>query len=472
MIIGRKKEIARLNDTLKSAKSEFVVIYGRRRVGKTFLVKEVFGTQLDFACTGIYQASTTEQLFNFQDRLQKYAKCNFPKFKNWLEAFSALEKYLEEKPKSGKKIVFLDELPWFEGPKSRFMAAFEHFWNGFAAMRNDILLIVCGSATSWIINKVINSHGGLHDRVNHQIYLRPFVLKECEEMADAMNLEMTRRDILNGYMTFGGIPYYWSLLQSDQTLWQNVDRLCFSQGGDLTSEFKRLYSSLYTNPEPYLTIITTLATKKCGMTRDEIAEKTKLNDGGKLTKYLAELEQCDFIRRYTEIGKVKKGSVYQLIDPFTLFYFRFIHNHPLSEERRWTEMMGSPTYNNWVGHAFERVCLMHIPQIKQALGISGIASTVHSWRYQPSDPKENGVEIDLLIDRFDAYTICEMKYSPGEFEIKKSDYQNINNKIDVFSRYFADNKAVRLAMITLYGVKPNKYSSMVLNQVTLPDLFT
>ena len=470
MLIARDIEKRRLQDAYDSDKSEFVAVYGRRRVGKTFLIKEVFNSKFTFLHTGIADAPTEVQLNNFTSSLTKAGLTINEKPRNWFEAFDSLSVLIKASKRKGKKVVFLDELPWMGTHRSRFLTALEHFWNGFAALRDDVLLIVCGSATSWIINNVVNNHGGLHNRVTRQIYLRPFTLGECERLAASYNLRMSRRDILMNYMIMGGIPYYWSLLQKGLSQPQNIDVLCFTRGGEMTDEFNKLYSSLFKHPEPYVAIITALATKKCGMTREEIADAAKLNDGGKLTKYLDELEQCDFIRRYTMIGKVKKGAIFQLIDAFTLFYFRFMKSHSMTTGPIWVKLQGKPKFNSWTGIAFERVCLIHIDQIRKRLGISGVITTVHSW--QKKEDETPGAQIDLLIDREDGViTLCEMKYHAGKYAIHKKDNLTLQNKLDALANFLKTKKAIHLTMITGYGLAPTEYSSMVQSEVVADDLF-
>lgn len=470
MLIARDNEKRSLQRALGSKKSEFIAIYGRRRVGKTFLVKEVFGANFTFLHTGIADAPTETQIENFKTSLSLAGHMVSHRPRNWFEAFDELAELIRNSHPSGKKVIFLDELPWMDTHRSRFLPALEHFWNGFAALRDDVLMIVCGSATSWIINNVINNHGGLHNRVTHQIYLRPFSLGECERLALSYNLKMSRRDILQNFMIMGGIPYYWSLMQKDLSQPQNIDALCFTRGGEMVDEFNKLYSSLFKHPEPYLAIITALATKKCGMSRDEIISVAKLNNGGKLTKYLDELEQCDFIRKYTMIGKVKKDSMFQLIDSFTLFYFKFIKSHSLNTGPIWVKLQGKPKFNTWAGLAFERVCLLHIDQIRKALGISGVITTIHSWQKKADEAP--GAQIDLLIDREDGViNLCEMKYYSTKYSISKKDNINLQNKIDAFSVATKTKKAIHLTMITSFGATANVYGSIVQSELTAEDLF-
>lgn len=316
-----------------------------------------------------------------------------------------------------KKIVFLDELPWMDTPRSNFISAFEHFWNGWASARKDIVLIICGSATSWIINKVINDHGGLHNRVTQRIALQPFTLKECEMFAESKGLEMSRYQIAECYMVFGGIPFYWNLLEKGLSLAQNIDKIFFARNGKLTNEFNLLYAALFKSPEQYIDVVTALGRKKAGMTREEIITATGKPSNGALSKVLDELEYCGFIRKYCGYGKKTKEAIYQLIDNYTLFYFKFIQQNKNNDEQFWSASIDSAMHRAWSGLAFERLCMAHTQQIKAALGISGVLSNIYSWRKE-ADENGKGAQIDLLIDRNDqVVNICEMKYSLSEFNV-------------------------------------------------------
>jgi AAA+ ATPase superfamily predicted ATPase len=471
MLIGREKQQQELLDLLRSKESQFCAIYGRRRVGKTFLVKQTFEGQFAFVHTGLNDATKEEQLWEFRESLRSAGMkhCRLPK--TWFEAFHLLEQHLSTLPQK-KKIVFIDELPWLDTPKSRFVSALEHFWNGWANMRNDIVLIVCGSATSWIISKIVRNYGGLHNRLTRQIYLQPFSLKECEQYAQKQSLQMSRQNIVETYMVLGGVPYYWSLLKPNLSSAQNIDQLFFAKHGPLRDEFKALYASLFRSPQPYIAIVTALGTKKVGMTFDEITAAIPINLGGKLSEKLEELEQCDFVRSYTALGKKKKDTRYQLIDNFTLFHFKFIANQAVDNEQFWTSSIGKPKYNTWCGLAFERVCLLHTRQILVALGISGISSGIFSWTYRPKDKSEEGAQVDLLIDRSDnVINLCEIKFSKGPFVLTKQYDAKLRRKLGIFLDSTKTRKAVWPTMITSYGMVRNAYSNGIIHQLTMEDLF-
>ena len=471
MLIGRQKEQDILKQLLDSAQSEFVAVYGRRRVGKTFMIRETFGYHFAFHHTGILDAPLREQLSEFRESLYAagMSRCAMPR--NWGDAFRLLQGWLSSLPE-GRKVVFIDELPWMDTPRSNFIRALDHFWNAWATMRHDIVLIVCGSATSWIIENIVMNYGGLHNRLTRQIHLQPFTLAECEQYCLSRNLGFTRKQILEGYMVMGGIPYYWNFMQRGRSLAQNIDSMFFAENGDLVHEYDALYASLFRNPRCHLAIIDALAKKKAGMIREELLQHTRLSDSESFSKALKELEQCSFIRRYSFIGRKTKDSVYQLMDNYTLFYYKFIAENKYNDEHFWTSMQQTSLYNSWAGLAFERVCLQHLEQMKKALGISAVISTAHSWTFKPMGNETKGVQIDLLIDRNDGViNLCEMKYANAEYVLDMEEDQRLRQRIATFVQETKTKKAVHLTMVTTYGLKPGGYSNDVQSQITMDDLF-
>jgi AAA+ ATPase superfamily predicted ATPase len=467
-IIGRAEQKAKLNSYIASDSSEFAVVYGRRRVGKTFLIREYFNNTFDFQMTGLANAGMKEQLINFHAAIQKYNPLVIPFANTWFDAFQQLIELLEHS-KSKRKIVFMDELPWLDTPKSGFLNAFEHFWNDWASARRDILLIVCGSATSWITGKLLNNKGGLHNRITRKMAISPFTLGECEDYLLSKNITLNRYQIVESYMIFGGIPYYLSLLEKGQSLAQNIDNLFFKESGELRNEFNNLYASLFKNHENYVKVVEALAKKAKGMSRDEILSLSKLSDGGSTTRILQELEECKFIRKYNALDKKTKDGLYQLTDFYTLFYFKFIQKNEYNDAHFWSTSVDSPHHRAWSGYAFEQVCLAHIDQIKRRLGISGVQCKTASWRSRTAEP---GAQIDLLIERKDqVINLCEMKYSTEEFSIDKSYSQTLRNKVSAFREETKTRKAIHITMVTTYGIKQNEYAGMIQNEVVMNDLF-
>lgn len=471
MLIGREREQQKLRDAYKSKSSEFVAVYGRRRVGKTFLVRETFGQKFTFAHSGLANADKISQLEAWTDSLKEYGLCGAKPPKTWIEAFGLLKEIIRNS-KSRKKILFIDEMPWMDTQHSGFVSALEHFWNGWASGRKDVLLIVCGSATSWIINNVIKNHGGLHNRVTAKIYIKPFSLYECEEYAKSKGLVMSRRQILECYMVMGGIPFYWTFLKRGKSLAQNIDELFFNPDGALWGEFDELYASLFRKPDRYVTIVTTLASKQTGMTREELLKEGEMPNSGNATKALNDLESCGFIRKYSPIGRKERGSVYQLVDFYTLFYFKFVHNNKNPDTHFWTLIQETPQYYAWCGLAFERVCFNHIDQIKSALGIGGVLCNVYSWRSKSESSKEKGAQIDMLIDRNDqVITLCEMKYSKRQFSIDADYDENLLYKVEKFRKESSTKKAIHIALITTVGLAQNEFYDDVQNIIEMNQLF-
>ena len=470
MMIGRIDEQRRLREAFESEYSEFVAVYGRRRVGKTFLIREQFNYKFTFQHTGLARTSTREQLQSFQLSLRRQGYKKAPLPGNWIEAFDML-KDLIEWSREKRKVVFIDEMPWMDAPRSSFLPALENFWKGFAAARKDVVLIACGSATSWIVKKLLKNKRGLHNRITYRIHLQPFTLNECEQYAIQRRLGMNRHQLIEGYMALGGIPYYWSLLDKSMSLALNIDRLFFSKDGELKGEYNELYASLFNHPEKYLLVIETLGRKRLGLNREEIIKEGKLESNGKLSEILEDLENCGFIRKYNMIGMKSKGALYQLTDCYTLFYFRFIHDNPANDEHFWSKSIGTGEYNNWCGLAFERVCLLHSRQIKAKLGISGIISSEYAWSAEREEGKR-GAQIDLLIDRNDGViNLCEMKYSKAPFRIDANFEANLLNKRTRFIDATQTKKAVHLTMVCSHGLERNSYADEIQSLVTGGDLF-
>ena len=465
-IIGREKERELLNQYIDSNESEFIAIYGRRRVGKTFLIRKMFGERLAFYMTGMDNVTMQDQLLNFTLELRKFSGKDIPVPENWLYAFNSLATYLESLP-NGNKIIFMDELPWMDTPKSKFISALEHFWNSWASNRSDIKLIVCGSATSWMIDKLINNRGGLHNRLTHRMAIEPFNLQECEQYFEAKGFGYSQKEIAECYMIMGGIPFYLKQMQKGLSVAQNIDRLFFEIGCALDGEFDNLYRALFKFSENYIRIVEALASKGKGLTRQEIIQQTKLPNNGGLTTMLKELESCGFIRQYEPFAKQKKDILYQLTDFYSLFYFRFIQKNRYRDEHFWTNSLGSGIHRSWSGYAFEMLCLMHIAEIKKALGISGVQSLTSSWR---SNSSEEGAQIDLVIDRKDqTVNLCEMKYADRTFVIDKQYDENLRNKLASFREETKTRKSLHLTFVTTYGVKPNAYSGHIQKEVVRED---
>ncbi|MDR1973151.1 MAG: AAA family ATPase [Bacteroidales bacterium] len=468
-LLGRKNEQISLQQLVEAEKSDFLVLYGRRRVGKTFLIKKFFNQDFSFYISGLKNTTQKENLANFNTALNFHGKMPYPKVNSWMDAFRQLIHLLEHSNKRGKKVVFIDEMPWFDTARSGFLTAIDFFWNTWASGRSDVLLIACGSATSWIIKKLLNNRGGLHNRVTRRMHISPFTLNECEAFFQYKKIHFDRKSIVDAYMIFGGIPFYLEMFEKGLSVAQNIDNLLYKDNAPLKNEFDFLYSSLFNNYENHIKIVEALSTKTKGLTREEIITSSKISNGGGLTSMLEELEQCDFIRKYQSFGKKEKQSLYQLIDLYSLFYFNFLKNNKIKDEHFWTNFIDNARHRAWSGYAFEQVCLAHLPQIKQKLGIAGVLTNTSSWR---SNDRKNAAQIDLLIERNDRIiNLCEMKYAVDEFVIDKRYDEILRKKRTSLCEQTKTRKAIHITMITTNGVKRNMYWNNIQSEVTVDDLF-
>lgn len=469
-IIGRSEEKKILEKLYLSDKSEFVAVYGRRRVGKTFMIKEFFENELLFSVSGLANEKTAKQLENFHLTLLRYDKSLTEKPTDWLQAFEMLVT-LVEKSNAKRKVVLLDELPWMDTPKSGFISALEHFWNDFAASRHDVLLVACGSATSWMMNKLINNHGGLHNRLTNRIHLKPFSLKETEDLLESRGFHLSRYEIAVCYMILGGIPFYLDMLDSELSLTQNIDSLLFADGGRLSNEIDNLYASLFKNSTDYIKVVKVLSECKSGLNRAEIQKGTGLSTGGTFSTILDNLCSCGFVKKYDAYNGGKKEQVYQLVDFYTLFYFYFADAIKTHKKNFWERFQTKSSFYTWAGLTFERLAFDHVELIKKALGISGVLSTEYPCRIVGTDAKNT--QIDMVIDREDrTVNICEMKFSESEYAIDSDEEVILRNRLTAFRKAMKRKRlSLQLTYVTTFGLAKNKHSGLVNNQVKLDDLF-
>ena len=469
-IIGRKREINQLEAIVASGKAELVAIYGRRRIGKTFLVKEFFKNKFDFYATGIFEGRKSDQLAAFNDALNQNSKKPIPKAQTWMQAFMQLRDYLSSLKKQ-RLIVFLDELPWFDTRASQFLKAFEWFWNSWGSTEERLKLIVCGSATTWMTDKFISGKGGLYNRTTERIHLAPFNLHEASLLLKNNGVDWDPGLVLDAYMVFGGVPLYLTMLKKDLSLDANIDNLFFHEGAPLKDEYDFLFRSLFKDSDFYKRVIDAISKKNMGISRQDIAKAAKVSENGILTKALKNLISCDFIRKYNGFGKRERDSLYQLTDLSILFHKRFVEKYNGMDEHHWSNTIDHPSRRTWTGIAFEQVCLLHIPQIKQALGIAGVQTEVCSWRYA-GDEYTSGAQIDLLIVRRDkTINLCEMKYADGEYEITSKYAKELRDRKATFRSVTGTRHALHQTMVSPYGIKRNANAYMADQVVTLKHLF-
>ncbi len=472
-IAGRLKEIALLQSILEKRDASFLAVYGRRRIGKTYLIRQVYENKILFECSGVLEEDMAQQLENFWRSLNEAFPQPQPVTppKTWIEAFFQLRAFLKPLTQDTKKVIFFDEIPWFETPRSGFLAALDGFWNQFCTKRTDIILVICGSAASWIIDKVVNNRGGLHNRLTHRLLLKPFTLGETKAFFELNRVKLTLKQIAEIYMCIGGIPFYLKDIEAGYSVPQILDQLFLGEEAKLKDEFRNLYAALFKNNTVHEKVVTALASKTKGLTRNEIIQTSGIPSSGDLTTVLDELVQCGFIRQIFPISKSKEDCLYRLIDEYSLFYFKFLVDG--TTQSSWSQIALSPTYKIWAGYAFENLCFKHTFQIKKAFGISGVITNEYSY-VQKGNADQQGIQIDMIIDRADnCVNILEVKFYNTEFEMSETYARQLLHKATIFKEKTRLKKNVFITMLTVFGVKKNEHYLMaVTNQLLIDDLFT
>ena len=469
LIIGRKNEIADLERSYESNEFSLVLVKGRRRVGKTFLINHVFGDRFTFKFTGQHKKPVAKQLAKFAEKLSECSGSPHA-FANWSEAFLALKKYLDGLPEERRLVIFFDELPWLDTPKSDFLSEFTDFLNDYATAKDNLLLIVCGSSSMWIEEKFTSDKGGLYNRHTEAISLLPFSLKETEEYLKSKGAFWSRYDIAICYMALGGTPYYLNKIDSRLTVSENLDRLFFGRNAKLADEFELLCETLFSRETLSRRILDLLVKENHGLNRDDIAKKCEVSDGGVLTEALRGLTGSGFVSESVYYLGTKKKNVYAICDYFMLFYLRFVKGNGINDPHFWRNSYDSPSRRTWAGLSFERLCKDHLESIRHALGISGVLSSFYSWRASPE--ADEGAQIDLVIDRQDkVVTLVEAKFYSEPFLIEKSYHAKLVHKVEAFRAALAPRRTVQLIFASTYGIKRNEYCDIVSKTVTLDDLF-
>ncbi len=472
-LIARHRECDILDQCMNSEQSEFVIVGGRRRIGKTYLVERYFNGKFDFKYVGGHNLRMREQLRAFAKALSKYAGKKQGEFHDWWDAFDALQDYLETLPRNRKRVIFIDEMPWMDTKRSNFVSALEYFWNAWAASQYDIVLVATGSATAWMTDKILRNKGGLHNRVTKRLHLKPFTLAETEEYLQAKKVVWNRYEILQGYMFTGGVPFYLSMLNPKESVAQNIDRLCFAPDAALRNEFDELYHAVFPVADTYIHVVRALSQHHEGLTRKQIEQLTHLN-GSRLTRVLSNLEICDFIGKRVQYGNKKQEMIYRLIDFYTLFYFRFVEKNAVLDPTWWQNHLNDSGVTAWQGLTFEIICMEHHLQIKKALGISGMATEVSTWRTAPNKEYNlPGAQIDMIIERGDRLIhLCEIKFAKDEYIMTRDYDQYLRRRMSVFELVTKTKKPLVYTLITTYGVVNAHAHSIIHSQVTMNDLFS
>ncbi len=472
-MIGREKERSLMQHCLQSPAAELIAVLGRRRVGKTFLIRQVYTQHMAFELTGIQNGTQREQLENFREQLYTFFGEQAPVKRptSWLDAFTALRQCMEKKRYKNKKVIFFDELPWIgESSKTKFIEAFAHFWNNWA-VKNNVVVVICGSAASWIVKHIINAKGGLYNRVTQKIHLKPFTLYETNKFLQSKKVDINEHDALQLYMALGGIPHYLNQIVHGQSIPENLTHICFENTGLLHNEFDNLYQALLTNYEQYIEVIRTLAKSRKGLSRQEIIQHSDLTDGGTLTQILKDLVQCDFIVEQNPFSNKKRYTVYRLIDEFSLFYLRFIDEKKTNIKNYWMKTVASQEYKSWSGYAFENVCFRHQDQIIDAMQLRAIDTNFSSF-YQHATEDIPGTQIDMVLDRADnVINLFEIKFYSDPIIITSEIAKALRTKSAIFKAATKTKKQVHISMISVYGIIDNKHSNgFITHNITAKDL--
>lgn len=476
-LVARHLERRTLDEALHSSQAELIAVYGRRRVGKTFLIRQALSRELCFELVGIHDADLSTQLSAFATALGKatsaVAEPTAPR--DWHSAFAQLGAFLSSrfKRRKTKQVVFFDEVPWLASRRSGFLQAFEHFWNTWASQQPRLVVVLCGSAASWMLQNIVRQRGGLHNRVTRRLRVEPFSLADAQELLKARGVDLGRYQTAELYMALGGVPHYLSQVRPGESAAQNIDRLCFARDGLLRTEFQNLYASLFDQAQRHEAVVRALARKRRGLTRHKLLAAASLGSGGAATKVLDELEEAGFILQMPRLGRARRDAVYWLADEYSLFYLTWIEGHRGSSEGVWMRKQGTPAWRAWSGLAFEATCLKHVSAIKAALGIAGVETQEGAWEHRPDHANHDGAQIDLVIDRADrCMNLCETKFSEAEFTVDKAYARELAHKRDVFRAASGTRKALFITLVTTYGVRENEHSrGLVAQTVTMDALF-
>ena len=465
---------------MASNQAELLALYGRRRVGKTFLVREVVeplsGTFLEI--TGTRSGASSLQRRRFREAIERAFPVGdpLPDFASWDEALAhlsdSIERRVKERPNEAIA-VFFDELPWLATPRSHLLETLDYYWNARWSRIRQLKVVLCGSAASWMLRRIVRAKGGLHNRLTREIRLEPFTLAETREYLNGQKIRLKLRETLELYMALGGVPYYLDLLTPGESVPEAVGRLCFARSGPLRDEFESVFASLFEEHGEHIEIVRALAQRSAGMTRQELIGATSIASGGGLNRRLEELEESGFITRVEPFGAKVKNTQFRVIDQFCLFYLRWMEGAPRGVLSRggaayWKARAQTPAYKSWSGYAFEGICLQHAREIERALEIDNLVTGVGAWRFVPRDTTDvrRGAQVDLLFDRRDAViNLCELKFSDGPFVVSKAYAKELKEKVQLFEQHTKTKKRVILTLVAPFGLKANTWSEDLIERV-------
>jgi hypothetical protein len=463
-VIGRNAQLVAIKEILDHSKSSMVAVTGRRRVGKTFLIDQSLKSHMSFRMTGIQNGSMNEQLVNFNEKLKEYSGAPFLSTpSNWLEAFSTLKRFLDSLPASDKKVLFFDEVPWIHTARSGFLEKLAHLWNDHLSKEENYIVVLCGSATSWINKNVIMAKGGLHNRITQVLKVEPFTLSESGLFLKSRGIRLSDQDLSKIYMAMGGVPYYLEHIKKGESAAVAIERLCFESHGLLRSEYNYLYKALFSNAQDHESIVGVLAQSQGGISREEIIKRSGVQSGGPYNRAMDDLIISGFVSEENLYGRKKRGSLYRLTDEYSIFYHRFIKNNKKYIKGMWQQMASSQSYKIWTGYAFESICFKHIDALKSAMGIGAVYTEISSMRVI-GNKNRKGFQVDLIIDRKDdTINLCEVKYYSGPYTITKAYAKQLVERRQQFIEHTGTRKQVFITFITNYGLNENEYSREVVD---------
>lgn len=475
-LIGRKKEIQELEKAYRSGQFEFIALYGRRRVGKTYLVSQVFEDRISFR----HAASPNDeerqdekgllkmQLEVFYGSLLAQGLKESKKPNSWVEAFLLLIRLFEGKDPAERWVIFLDEFPWMDTKRSNFIEAFSWFLNFWAANQKNLMIIAAGSSTSWMLNNLIHSTGGLYNRVTNPIRLSPFRLQETEQFFREKGFDLSRYSIARIQMAFGGIPYYLNFLDRGEGLSRFVDRMLFEKGAKLGLEYDTLFRSSFEKGDLARKIAEYLGKRSSGYTRKEIVEGLKISDGKAVKDALDALQEGDFVLEYVPYKEAQNKKRYRLIDPFCIFYLHFVAGKRSLDPSFFAD---SVEPNSWIGAAFENLCAAHLEQIKRALVISKLSSIEFSLVF-PKEEDKKGAQVDLVLVRKDRIVnLCEMKFYGKPYVQTEKEHHSLTNRVARLKETLPATYSIAPVLITVFEPSSGGYPDDYVQVLTLDDLF-
>lgn len=449
-----------------------ISVIGRRRVGKTFLIHSVYKEEIAFEISGLQYATKKDQLRNFQQRMRVAfpGLARQPLPEDWLDAFFQLTEALDATDDGKtKRVVFFDEVPWLATHKGKFLMGLTYFWNSWAVRRN-VVVVICGSAASWMIKKILRDKGGLHNRVTKRIRLRPFNLSDTAAYLKGRHINMNQRQLLLLYMAMGGIPHYLKEVEVGESAAQAIDRIAFSEDGLLKDEFNALYPALFDQSESHVKVIRALGKTQQGYDRQQLISAAGIADGGYLSRVLEELSESGFITAHPTYGKKKKGLRFRLTDQYSSFYLRFIEPNTYGGAGSFMALSQSQSFKSWCGYAFETVVLEHIPQLKDALKIGGVFTQASTF-YQGGDKTSEGAQIDLVLDRNDGViNLVEAKFYSEPFIVDKPTAEGLLKKQRVFSAATKSRKQLSWAVVAAEGAVASRHSLGLVDHLFSADV--